>query len=39
MYDRLIDGKTSLTISVNYKNANEESLMGIIKTSKLTQRH
>jgi len=39
MYDRLINGKTSLTFSINYNNdKDKEALMGIIKTSKLTQR-
>jgi hypothetical protein len=39
MYDRLINGKTSLTLSINYNNDNDKrSLMGIIKTSELAQR-
>jgi hypothetical protein len=39
MYDRLINGKTSLTFSINYNNdKDKQALMEIIKTSKLTQR-
>ena len=39
MYDRLIDGKTSLTLSINYNNEKDkQSLIGIIKTSKINHR-
>lgn len=39
MYDRLINGKTSLTLSINYNNDKDRlSLMDIIKTSKISQR-
>lgn len=39
MYDRLISGKTSLTLSINYNNEKDkQSLMEIIKSSKFEQR-
>jgi hypothetical protein len=39
MYDRLINGKMSLTLSINYNNEKDkQSLFGIIRTSKITFR-
>jgi hypothetical protein len=39
IYDRLINGKTSLTLSINFNNdKDKQSLLGIIKTSKIAQR-
>ena len=39
MYDRLINGKTSLTLSINYNNDKDrQSLSEIIKSSRITQR-
>lgn len=39
LYDRLIDGKYSLTINVNYNDVGKEELMQIINSSKFSKRN